>query len=210
MPVRDLDGPVAVINRFTVKGDVGEFERAFRAHSQFLRRQNAFDFLVTVQLLDQPNVYVNLGHWRSLRSFLEVVHDNAFLAQVQRLGSMVHTQADQAVSVSRVLRREALVGAANIVLTHADVFGDHQDFERRFADMSSYCGQLEGFGGSDLLRSTMRPTAYLGLSWWYDTEACERALDSDGYREHRAALVELAEVASERSRHIAYEGVLPG
>lgn len=58
---------MTVVNRFEVKGDTERFEREFRAHSQYLRSREDFDFLVTVQLVDRPDVYVNLGHWRTAR-----------------------------------------------------------------------------------------------------------------------------------------------
>ncbi|WP_055587529.1 antibiotic biosynthesis monooxygenase family protein [Peterkaempfera griseoplana] len=210
MPGRDLNGPLTVINRFTVKDDVDTFEREFREHCQFLRRQEQFDFLVTVQLVDRPQVYVHLAHWRSLHGFLQLVHEDAFLKHVQRLGAMVEAHADQAVSVNRVLRTEALPGSANVVLTHAQVVGEHREFERRFRNTSEHFGQLGGFGGSDLLRSTVSPTDYLGLSWWYDSESCDRALVSDGYQEHRIGMAGTADVATERTRLIAYERAITG
>jgi heme-degrading monooxygenase HmoA len=208
MPARDLNGPVTVINRFTVKGDIGAFEREFQAHSQFLCRQEEFDFLVTVQLVDRPEVFVHLGHWRSLRGFQQVVHDETFLKHVQRLGSMVETRADQAVSVGRVLRQEALRGPANVVLTRAEIVGDHREFEKRYLEMAGYFDDFGGFGGSDLLRSTVSPATYLGVSWWYDAESCDRALDSTGFQSHRIALADTADVITERTRHIAYESVI--
>ncbi|MFJ9694862.1 antibiotic biosynthesis monooxygenase family protein [Kitasatospora sp. NPDC101183] len=207
MPARDLNGPVTVINRFTVKGDIEAFEHEFRAHSQFLRRQEEFAFLVTVQLIDRPEVFVHMGHWKSLSGFQQVVHDETFLKHVQRLGSMVEARADQAVSVGRVLRREALRGAANVVLTHAEVVGDHREFEKRYLEMAGYFDEFGGFGGSDLMRSTVSPATYLGLSWWYDADSCDRALDSAGCQEYRIALADTADITTERTRHIAYESV---
>ncbi|WP_354643038.1 antibiotic biosynthesis monooxygenase family protein [Kitasatospora camelliae] len=207
MPVRDLTEPVTVVNRFTVKGDVAAFEREFRAHSRFLREQDGFAFLVTVQLVDRPREFVHLGHWRSLAGFQRVVRDETFRRHVTRLGSRVETEVDQAVSVGRVLRREARQGSANVVLTRADAVGDHRRFEQRFAAMASYFDGFGGFGGSDLLRSTLRPSGYLGVSWWQDAEDCERALRSQGLNRHRIALADAADVITERTRHIAYESV---
>jgi heme-degrading monooxygenase HmoA len=209
VPERDLNGPVTVINRFTVKDDAELFEREFREHSQYLRRQEGFDFLVTVRLVDRPDVYVHLGHWRSLEGFLAVVHDDTFVTHVRRLGAMVETEADQAVSVGRMALRNALVGAANVVLVHAMVRGDFKEFEAGFGSLSGHCVKEGGFGGSDLLRSTLRPQLYLGLMWWQDTESCDRALRSEGFLDQQERLMEVSRLTIERTRHVAYERVLP-
>ncbi|WP_156724674.1 antibiotic biosynthesis monooxygenase family protein [Streptomyces apocyni] len=208
MPDRDLGGPVTVVNRFTVTGDTSEFEREFREHSQFLRQRPGFDFLVTVRLVDAPQVYVHLGHWKCLRGFLDTVHDDVFLRHVRRLGPLVETEADQAVSVGRVLRENAEVGVPNVVLTWADVSDDWREFERRFAELDYQCDRLEGFGGSDLLRSTVQPLTYTGVQWWRTAEDCERALRSRGYRNGYRALSGIAKITTERTRHIAYERVI--
>jgi heme-degrading monooxygenase HmoA len=208
MAHRDLGGSVTVINRFEVKGDTATFEREFREHSQFLRRRRGFDFLVTVRLVDRPQVYVHLGHWRTLQAFLDTVHDQTFLAQVRQLGPLVETEADQAVSVGRVLKANVAVGAENVVLIRARVHGDWRTFEQRFADIGEHCVQLGGFGGSDLLRSTVCPFLYTGIQWWRDTEACDQALRSEGYRAGQQALGGTARVTVERTRHVAYERVI--
>lgn len=208
MHSRSQDTPLTVVNRFEVKGDTGRFEREFRDHSQYLRRREDFDFLVTVQLVERPEVYVHLGHWRTTRGFLDTVHDDTFQAHVRQLGPLVDTEVDQAVSVARVLRADAVVGAANVLLTRARVFGDREVFERYFAESGEHFARLGGFGGSDLLRSTLRPDVYTGLQWWQDPEDCDRALADSG----RLALVEqvrrAADVVVERTRHVAYERVL--
>lgn len=208
MTGRDPSRPVTVINRFTVTGDVQTFERQFREHSQFLRRQEGFDFLVTVRLVQRPEVFVHLGHWRRLDSFLAVVHDDTFLSRVQRLGAMVDTAADQAVSVARTTVENALVGADNVVLMHAALDGDHREFEDTFDTLGTDFRGLGGFGGSDLLRSTVNPQRYLGLMWWRDTESCDRALGSDAFEGWQRQAAGGARVTVERTRHVAYERIL--
>ncbi|MCX5055304.1 MULTISPECIES: antibiotic biosynthesis monooxygenase family protein [unclassified Streptomyces] len=208
MPGRELSGPVTVINRFEVKGDTDNFERLFRAHSQFLRRRSDFDFLVTLRLAERPHVYVHLGHWRTLRAFLDTVHDDTFLVHVERLEPLVETEVDQAVSVSRVLRDNAVVGTESVALLRARVGGDWRAFERRFADLTDALAEAGGFGGSDLLRSLLRPTHYTGVLWWRDAGSLDRAL---GGAPALAAQHELglgAEVVVERTRHVAYERVI--
>lgn len=208
MPERDPNRPVTVINRFEVKGDATKFEREFEKHSQFLRRRPGFDFLVTVQLVDRPHVYVHLGHWRRLSGFLDTVHDDTFTDQVRRLGPLVHTEADQALSLGRTTWEDAAVGDAAVVLLSAHVHGERREFEERYAALTDACRGQGGFGGSDLLRSTLRPPSYTGVQWWRDSAHCDRALASDAYRDALRELSGPAEVISERSRHLAYERVI--
>ncbi|MFB7998749.1 antibiotic biosynthesis monooxygenase [Streptomyces sp. NPDC056002] len=209
MHSRSQDTPLTVVNRFEVKGDTAWFEREFRDHSQYLRRREGFDFLVTVQLVERPDVYVHLGHWRTMRGFLDTVHDDTFQAHVKKLGPFVDTEVDQAVSVGRVLKENAVVGARNVILTRARTLGaTSSSFERLFAETSEHFGRLGGFGGSDLLRSTLRPDTYTGIQWWRGTEDCERALADPGHRAQAEQLRRVADIEVERTRHVAYERVV--
>ncbi|MFD0066760.1 hypothetical protein [Streptomyces sp. NPDC056690] len=209
MHSRSQDTPLTVINRFEVKSDTAWFEREFREHSQYLRRREGFDFLVTVQLVERPNVYIHLGHWRTVRGFLETVHDDTFQAHVKKLGPLVDTEVDQAVSVGRVLKENAVVGARNVIVTRARTLGaTASSFQRLFAETSEHFGRLGGFGGSDLLRSTLRPDTYTGIQWWRDTADCERALADPGHRAQAEQLRRVADIEVERTRHVAYERVV--
>ncbi|NGO43915.1 antibiotic biosynthesis monooxygenase family protein [Streptomyces ureilyticus] len=205
MPERDPTRPVTVINRFEVEGDTAEFEREFREHSQFLRRRPGFDFLVTVRLVDRPTAYVHLSHWRRLSGFLDTVHDDTFVAHVQGLAPLVETSADQALSIGRVLRENAAVDDTDVVLISAQVRGDDREFEKRYAELGHVCARLGGFGGSDLLRSTLRPLSYTGVQWWRDSTHCGDALESASWRTALSDLSAVADVTVERARHIAYE-----
>ncbi|MFC9677815.1 antibiotic biosynthesis monooxygenase family protein [Streptomyces sp. NPDC056637] len=209
MHSRSQDTPLTVVNRFEVKSDTAWFEREFREHSQYLRRREGFDFLVTVQLVERPNVYIHLGHWRTMRGFLETVHDDTFQAHVKKLGPLVDTEVDQAVSVGRVLKENAVVGARNVIVTRARTLGaTASSFQRLFAETSEHFGRLGGFGGSDLLRSTLRPDTYTGIQWWRDTADCERALADPGHRAQAEQLRRVADIEVERTRHVAYERVV--
>ncbi|MFE4455621.1 antibiotic biosynthesis monooxygenase [Streptomyces sp. NPDC056796] len=208
MHSRSQDTPVTVVNRFEVKGDTERFEREFRDHSQYLRRRRGFDFLVTVQLVERPEVFVHFGHWRTMRGFLDTVHDATFQAHVKQLGPMADTEVDQAVSVARELNENAVSGAENVVLTRARIYRDPSHFERLYAGADDHFRRLGGFGGSDLLRSTLRPDVYTGIQWWRDSDACERALADGGYTALTRQMREGADVVVERTRHIAYERVL--
>ncbi|GGY78727.1 antibiotic biosynthesis monooxygenase family protein [Streptomyces nitrosporeus] len=205
---RNREAPLTVINRFQVKGDTERFERAFRDHSQYLRRREGFAFLVTVQLVERPEVYVHLGHWRTSRGFLDTVHDDTFQKHVRQLGPMVETEVDQAVSVSRVLRGNAVTDSATVVLTRARVRSDPAAYERWFAEGNEHLARLGGYGGSDLLRSTLRPDVYTGVQWWQDARSCDRAQADPGHRAVATELRRVADLSVERCRHVAYESVV--
>ncbi|MEU8028840.1 antibiotic biosynthesis monooxygenase [Streptomyces sp. NPDC049099] len=205
MPGREIAGPVTVINTFEVKGDTKKFERLFREHSQFLRRREDFSFLVTVRLVDLPHVYVHLGHWRTLRGFLDTVHDETFLGHVERLEPLVETEADQAVSTGRVLRDAAEPGTRSVLLLRAQVTGDWRAFERDFGELAGKLGESDGFGGSDLLRSILRPAVYTGVLWWRDTDAMDQGLESAVFKSAREDLGRFARLDVQRTQHVAYE-----
>ncbi|MFD5769995.1 antibiotic biosynthesis monooxygenase family protein [Streptomyces sp. NPDC127049] len=209
MTDRDPTRPVTVINRFEVTGGLADFEREFSAHSQFLRRRPGFDFLVTVRLVERPHVYVHLAHWQRLSGWLDTVHDDTFTGHVHRVGRLVRTEADQALSVDRVLSEDAAPGDSSVVLLSAEVREDHAQFEKAYAELCRIHAEGRGFGGSDLLRSTVRPSRYTGVLWWRDEEHCDRALGSAEGRRALAALDGPAQVRCERSRHLAYERVVP-
>ncbi|MDG9704713.1 antibiotic biosynthesis monooxygenase [Streptomyces sp. DH37] len=210
MTDRDLNRPLTIVNRFTVKGDPGKFEQDFREHSQYLRRRPDFAYLVTVRLVDSPDVYVHIGHWRSLEGFIDTVHTETFLEHVQCLEPMVDTEADHAVSVDRVLVRNAREGHENVVLIPSTVLGGCLEFEKEVRELSRHFVGTEGFGGFDLLRSALRPQQYLGVAWWYDTGSCDRALADDDCREAVGRLDRVARFRIERTRHIAYERGVAG
>jgi heme-degrading monooxygenase HmoA len=208
MPGRELAGPVTVINRFEVKGDIDKFERMFREHSQFLRRRADFEYLVTMQLVDRPHVYVHLGHWRTLQAFLDTVHDETFLGHVERLEPLVETEFDQAVSAGRLVRDSAQTGTDSVVLLRARVRGDWRTFERGFTALVEELTAAGGFGGCDLLRSIVRPALYTGVLWWRDADALDRAFDSTPVEAAVDKLGDAAELVVERTRHVAYERVI--
>jgi heme-degrading monooxygenase HmoA len=200
---RDLSSPLVIVNRFTVKGDSSGFADKLREHSEFQAQQEGCTALLTCRSVPQPEVYTHVAHWRSLETFLHVVHDDTFLARVRTFGSLVEAEADQAVSVGRMRLRSAQDGPANIVLHHIRLVGDHRELERLFGALTGECAQRDGFGGSDLLRSTVRPQSYLGLTWWLDAESCSRSVESGYFRAAHDRLSSVAQVRTERNQKVA-------
>jgi heme-degrading monooxygenase HmoA len=205
---RDLSSPLTVINRFTTMGDPENFEKEFTKHSQYLRHQRDFDFLVTLQLIERPEVYVHFSHWRSLHGFLDVVHDDAYLRHVQRLGRLVETEADQGVSLGRTAVRNAAPGTHSVVLLSMTAGPESLELEHCFTALSGRAAQCEHFGGADLMRSTVRPMVYYGLVWWTDGESCDKALHSEAFQNALHDLSRVARTVLERVRHVAYERVI--
>ncbi|MFJ2741712.1 antibiotic biosynthesis monooxygenase family protein [Streptomyces sp. NPDC087440] len=207
MPRRDADLPLTLVHRFTVHGDTQRFEERFRDHCQYLRARPGFAFLVTLRLLERDHVYVHLAHWRTRSAFQDTVRDPVFQEHVRRLEPLVETEADQAYSMDRTLYAEAAAGASNVVLVRAVLRSPKErgSFARKFAALGAHCADLGGFGGTDLLRSTVDPLLCTGLQWWHEEEDCERALGDVGYRNGLRSLSELAAITTERTRHLAYE-----
>jgi heme-degrading monooxygenase HmoA len=204
MPIRrDLSSPLVIVNRFTVKGNSDNFADKLRAHSEFQAEQQGCAALITFRSLPHPEVYTHVAHWLSLERFLQAVHDDGFLAQVRRFGTLVEAEADQAVSVGRLRLREAADGPASIVLHHIRLIGDHRELERLFGALTGECAQRDGFGGSDLLRSTVRPQSYFGMTWWRDAESCTAAVESDYFRAAEDQLGSVAQLTSERNQKVA-------
>ncbi|MBW1602494.1 antibiotic biosynthesis monooxygenase [Streptomyces sp. JJ66] len=206
---RDLARSLTVVNRFTVNGDIDVFEREFRAHCEFLRARRGFDFLVAGQLVDTPNVFVHFSHWVTHQAFLRAVHSDGYLSEVHRLAPLVDAEADQAVSLGRLLEREARTGAQAVVILHGLLrSGNQRDFEWRYHELAGHCAAYEGFGGGDVLRSTLTPNRYLAVLWWQDSEVCDAALGEEGYRKRVRELGAGAQVRTERLRHVAYSPAL--
>jgi len=199
---------LTVVNRFTVQHDDDRLEQELIRTSDFLRRQPDFEFIVRVRLVRQQNVFVQLGYWRTHAAFVNAIRQRPFVAQVERLSPLVlETQADQAVSVARVIapRTCSVPGEAFGVLTEYILDGDRAGFEATAHEQALSYLDFPGFGGSDLLRSTLRPHRYLGISWWYDGDDFASAT-RDGYpvRPGHALAVRV-----EQTRRIAYEAAIP-
>ncbi|AOR32921.1 hypothetical protein BFF78_19290 [Streptomyces fodineus] len=207
--MRDLSRPFTVIHRFTVKGNTEKFEREFQDYADYLLHVPGFDFLVTVRLLDRPEVYTHLGHWRSLHSFVSAVHDEPYLDRVRRLGAMVETEADQAVSIARTVLGEARVGEDSVLLLRIQVHGDWRTVESAFGVLAAELARRPGHGGSDLLRSTLHARRYQALLWWRDGASCAATLRSGIVQEFAARVAPAAVVEVERTRHLAYRPQSP-
>ncbi|PKK13867.1 MAG: antibiotic biosynthesis monooxygenase [Thermomonospora sp. CIF 1] len=57
------DGPVTLINRFTVTGSAEEFERAFATTAAYFAEQPGFIDHNLLRQTDEPRSYVNVARW---------------------------------------------------------------------------------------------------------------------------------------------------
>jgi heme-degrading monooxygenase HmoA len=203
---RDPAAALTVVNRLVVRGDHTVFEAACDAHAAFLLSRPHFGHLVVLRTATQPRVYTQFAHWERLDGFLDTVREPAFRAHVERIGPLVEASADQMDSVFRVLRYAATEGGLNVLITWARLLCEDQRyaFEARFAALSEHCAATEGFGGCDLLFSSVNPLNYAILQWWREAEDCERALCGTGYRRLRLSLAGLAMLRTERVVHVRY------
>lgn len=202
-----------VINRFTVRGDSDRLEHEFVRAAGFLRRQPDFDFLVRVRPVDRSDVVVQLGYWSSHAAFVNAVRKPGFAAQIKKLSSqMGETQADHAVSVVRVMdpRMCTLQRDAYGILTEYTAVVDQQEFERTFLEHARSYLSRPDFGGIDLLRSTLRPRRYLGLSWWFDPAARAAAAGVGAATGVAGSAILAQAVRIEQTQRISYERATAG
>ncbi|MEU7181091.1 MULTISPECIES: antibiotic biosynthesis monooxygenase family protein [Streptomyces] len=94
MPVpepNDIDHrAVTFVNRFTLRGSPEEFEAAFAATSEFMRRQSGFrwhSLLAPVDGVDGPQ-YVNIAVWQDEVSFRAAVAQPEFPAHAAALRTL--------------------------------------------------------------------------------------------------------------------------
>lgn len=202
---RDLGGPIAIVNRFTVKEDADSFEREFLRHAGLFGSDADVDFIATFRLVERPEIYMHFGFWHTLAAFIEAVHDESFLQQVERIGTMVDTQADQAVSVHRVVGGETceLTATTRVVLTRLRVGGNFRAFERNLRERGEFLTAHSGASGAQILRSVVSPRNYVGLEWARDAELFERARAHERYRQLTSLISDVAEMEVEDSRCVA-------
>jgi deoxynogalonate / 12-deoxyaklanonic acid monooxygenase len=78
------DGPlgnadaVTFVNRFTVHGPPGEFERTFRLSCVFMAEQDGYLGNTLLRHLDDEHQYVNIARWRDVRDFRQAVTHPSF------------------------------------------------------------------------------------------------------------------------------------
>lgn len=83
---------VTLVNRFTVTGDAGEFERAFAPHAEYMRRQPGFVRYQLIRQLGEPGVYLNLGEWSDADSYRRVAGSEEFRTHARAMSALVQVE----------------------------------------------------------------------------------------------------------------------
>ncbi|MDT0441062.1 hypothetical protein [Streptomyces johnsoniae] len=202
---RDMGGPMAIVNRFTVKEDTRLFEREFLQHAGWFGSQASIDFMATFQVIKRPEVYLHFGFWQTLAAFLDAVHDETYLLRAERLGRMMDTHADQTVSVRRVLGEKScdLTTSTAVFITHFKVSGNCREFERNLYERCDIFAEEARWCGTQVLRSIISPRSYINLEWAHASGRLKRAHHNARYRRLSSMLVEAADVVTEEARCVA-------
>lgn len=76
------------INRFTVSGDVEEFERLLREVNKHMSAQPGFHFHRLYRSEREPNVYVETSEWESPELHKAAMSQDGFWGPVKQIGQL--------------------------------------------------------------------------------------------------------------------------
>ncbi|BDM71269.1 hypothetical protein HEK616_47560 [Streptomyces nigrescens] len=65
----DRTAEVTFVNRFTVHGEPGEFQRAFQQAAAFLRAKSGFLECTLLQHAEEETAFLNVARWRDVGAF---------------------------------------------------------------------------------------------------------------------------------------------
>ncbi len=81
-------GPITLLNSFTVSGSAEEFEKAFHETSAYFAGQPGFIEHSLLKKLDEPRAYVNVARWTDQRSLRQAVAHPDFQSHEAALRSL--------------------------------------------------------------------------------------------------------------------------
>ncbi len=79
---------VTLVNKFTVTGTPEEFERVWKASSEFMRNQPGFVSFRLVRSLGDPQVYINVAEWKDAESHRRVLASTEFQTHIAELAAV--------------------------------------------------------------------------------------------------------------------------
>lgn len=85
---------VTLINKFTVLGDTGEFERIWQESSEFMRSQPGFVGFKLHRSLSRADVYVNVAIWESAADHQRVLGSREFGLHIEQLAKVATPDPD--------------------------------------------------------------------------------------------------------------------
>ncbi|MGW0534432.1 antibiotic biosynthesis monooxygenase family protein [Streptomyces sp. NPDC003032] len=182
-----------VVNTFTLKDpeNAGDFERRFLQHVAWMREQEGFDSHQAVRLTERPDVYVNIGRWRTPQDFQKVLGDEVFQAHAEEFHQLVDVVAEPSMNVLRAGEAVPLTPVVVVETLLSEL--DPDSCEKAWAGYVAELAGREGFRHADLSRSLVKPGLYTFASWWTTAEA---------YREARAVCAAPAIGSADEAVHV--------
>jgi len=200
------------ITRFTVTGEPEEFERAFLAHSEFVRAQPGFRQFQALRSALSAKVYVNVGWWSDLDSYQQALASPQFQADAQSMAALVSVEPYLTTKVANglAIRTEADGEPAQgysderlVVLTRYKVKGDPDAFAAEFTAHTQSRRQQDGFIFHEGVRAVNQPDTFLNLEWWMDASAYRKAVEGEQLRTEIAAIEQLAGIEVDQAHNFA-------
>ncbi|WP_051782238.1 MULTISPECIES: antibiotic biosynthesis monooxygenase family protein [unclassified Streptomyces] len=182
-----------VINTFTLKdpAQAGEFEARFLSHVEWMRAQDGFDSHQAVRLTERPEVYVNIGRWRSPQDFKQVLGSQVFQEHAKEFHQLVDVVAAPSMNVLRSGDKAASTPV--VVVESVESTDEPETFEKAWAGYLDRLAAQDGFRHAELSRSLVKPGAYTFASWWTEGQA---------YRAARAAVAAPAQGTADLAAHV--------
>lgn len=85
---------VTLINKFTVNGDIEQFQKAVAGVSEFMRAQPGYLGHEMFQSLNKPEIFVEMARWDEAASHRKAVQSDEFRERVQALRGLATPDAD--------------------------------------------------------------------------------------------------------------------
>ena len=85
---------VTLVNKFTVHGDTGEFERVWKESSEFMKAQPGFLGFKLHRSLSRPDVYINIARWATAEDHRRVLVGPEFGVHIQELAAVATADPD--------------------------------------------------------------------------------------------------------------------
>lgn len=85
---------VTFVNRFTLKGEPSEFERAFAEIADFMEAQSGILGYTLSQDVENPKEYVNIALWKDAQSLRAAAAHPDFRSHVVALRGLAESRSD--------------------------------------------------------------------------------------------------------------------
>ncbi|MET9390165.1 antibiotic biosynthesis monooxygenase family protein [Streptomyces sp. NPDC006624] len=99
----DRQGSVTFVNRFTVSGDPGDFEKAFARVADFMTAQPGILGYTLSRHADDPQRYVNIARWQDAAALRAAVGRPGFQEHVGELRKLAESTSELYVERQRYL-----------------------------------------------------------------------------------------------------------